>query len=163
MQIQQTESLTFFNYITKPVFAYEAYFSVRVTLGVDSFGEKIFQFHIKVVPLKTTSIDLELSLHVSTSGITIGQEIVKIQNHDGSEYETRNYDFSPCNQFKIVLGGIKITEYDEKNYETLTFNVALPSKNTYHESGIVSGDYRWYKNSSSKRKLKGKGSDGWFW
>ena len=26
---------------------------------------------------------------------------------------------------------------------------------------IVSGDYRWYKNSSSKRNLKGKGSDDW--
>ena len=65
--------------------------------------------------------------------------------------------------FLVYLTDFCLGEYDEKNYETLTFNVALPSKNTYDESGIVSGDYRWYKNSSSKRKLKGKGSDGWFW
>ena len=162
MQMCQTESYTFYNYFIKPVFAYEAYFSVRVTLLVYKNGEKNFQVEIKAVPLKASSIDLELNLHVSSLGITIGQETVGMKNHDGTDYETITYDFSPCNQFKIALGGIKITEYDEKNYETLTFNLALPSKNTYEYSGIVSGDYRWYKNSSSERNLKGKGSDDWF-
>ena len=73
--------------------------------------------------------------------------------------------------FLVYLTDFCLAEYDEKNYETLTFNVALPSKNTYDETGIVSGDYRWYKNSSSKRnygdppawELKGKGSDDWLW
>ena len=159
MQITQTESYTFYNYYTKPVFAYEAYFSVRVTLRVDSFGKKIFQFEIKAVPLKATSIDLELNLHVSSLGITIGQETVKMPYHDGTNYETRSYDFLPCKQFKIILGDIEINEYDEKIYETLNFNLALPSANNNQQSGIVSGDCKWYANFSPKRNLKGKGSN----
>ena len=82
-----------------------------------------------------------------------------MQNHDGSEYETLIYSFFSCKQFKIVLGDIKIDEYFEKNYETLTFNLVLPSKNTYEKSGIVTGDYKWYANETPKRNSKGKGSD----
>ena len=159
MQITQTESNTFYNYFTKPVFAHDAYFDIRVALRVDKYGKKIFQFGIMAVPLKTTSIDLQVNLHVSTLGKTIAQETLNIKNHDGSEYETRSYDYFRCERFKIVLGDIQINEYDEKNYETLDFKILLPSKNTYKASGIVSGDYKWYRNYSPKRNFKGKGSD----
>ena len=159
MQIQQTESYTWYSVYTKPLFAYDAYFQILVSLRVDKYGKKIFQFGIMALPLKTPSIDLELNLYVSTSGITIGHATVKMQNHDGSQYETKSYGFFPSEQFKIVLGDIKINEYDRKKYETLNFNLALPSANNNQQSGIVSGDYKWYTNFSPKRNLKGKGSN----
>ena len=159
MQIQQTESYSWYNVYTKPVFAYEAFFRIRVTLRVDKYGEKIFKFGIMAVPLKTPSIDLEFNLYVSTSGITIGHETVKMQNHDGNKYETKSYNFFPSEQFNIVLGDIKINEYDKKKYETMNFKLAVPSENTYEKSGIVNGDYKAYINSSPKRNLKGRGSD----
>ena len=159
MEIEQTESYTWYHVYTIPVFAYEAYYSVRVTLLVEKNGEETFQFGIMAVPLKTTSMDLELNLHVSTSGKTIGQETLNIKNHDGTSYETRDYVFFRCEQFKIVLGDIQINQYDEKDYETLDFKILLPSKNNYKASGIVSGDFKWYKNESPKRNLKGKESD----
>ena len=158
MVIKQTESNTWYSVYTKPLFAYDAYFRIDVSLRVDKYGKKTFQFGIRAVPLKTTSMDIELKLHVSTWGKIIGQETVTMQNHDGSKYEYKTYDFLPCEQFKIVLGDIKIDAYDRKNYETLDFNVALPSKNTYKKSGKVSGDYKWYKNFSPKRNLKGRAS-----
>ena len=68
------------------------------------------------------------------------------------------YDFFPCKQFKIVLGDVQINKYDEKNYETMDFKITLPSEKTYEESGIVSGDYKWYKNISP-RKINFKGGD----
>ena len=159
MQISQTESYTWYIVYTKPLFAYEAYFSIRVALRVDKYGNKIFQFGFKVIPLRTTLIDLQAKLHVSTPEKTIGQVTLRIQNHDGSNYEVRSYDFSPSEQFKIVIGDIQITEYDEKDYETLNFNIVLPSENTYEESGIVTGDFKWYENlSPGKPNSQGKGS-----
>ena len=158
MDIDQTESFTWYSVYTKPLFAYDAYFLIDVSLRVDKYGKKIFHFGIKAVPLKTTTIDLKLNLHVSTWGKTIGQETVKIKNHDGSEYETRSYDFFRCEKFKIVLGDIKINKYDNKKYETLNFKIELPLENTYEENGLVTGEYKWYENNSPKRILKGKGS-----
>ena len=159
MQIYQTESHTWYNVFPKYLFAHEAYFNIRVTLRVDKYGKKIFEFGIMAVPLKTISMGLELNFHASNLGITIGQETVKIQKHDGTDYETRNYDYFPCEQLKIVLRDIKINEYDEKNYETMTFKIASPSENTYDYSGMVTGDYKAYINSSPKKNLKGRGSD----
>ena len=159
MEINQTESHTWYNVFTKPLFAYDAYFQIRVALGVDKYGKKNFQFGIKAIALKTTSIDLKLYLHVSTWGKTIGKETLSIKNHDGTDYETRSYDFFLCEQFKIVLRDIRINEYDEKEYETMTLKIVLPSQNTYKKSGIVTGDFKWYRNSSAKINLKGTGSD----
>ena len=159
MEIQQTESYTWYDVYTKPLFAYEAYFRIRVSLLVDKYRKKFFQFGIMAVPLKTTSIDLQVNLHVSTWGKTIGQETLNITNHDGTSYETRSYDFFRCEQFKIVLGDIQINEYDEKEYETMNFKIASPSENNYKESGIVSGDFKWYRNSSPNINLKGRRSD----
>ena len=159
MEIYQTESYTWYNVYTKPVFAYEAYFRIRVTLRVDKYGEKIFLFGIRAAPIKTPSMDLELNLSFSTSGITIGQETVKMKNHDGTDYETRSYDFFLGERFKIVLGDIKINKYDNKKYEKLTFKIELPLENTYEEYGIVTGEYEWYRSISPKRNLKGKGSN----
>ena len=159
MVIKQTESNTWYSVYTKPLFAYDAYFRIDVSLRVDKYGKKTFQFGIRAVPLKTTSMDIELKLHVSTWGKIIGQETVTMQNHDGSKYEYKTYDFLPCEQFKIILGDIEINEYDEKIYETLNFNLALPSANNNQQSGIVSGDCKWYANFSPKRNLKGKGSN----
>ena len=106
---------------------------------------------------------------------TIGQETVRMPNHDGSEYRYKTYDFFDCdaqcknkrvseckceNQFKIILRDIKINEYDKKNYETMNFKIALPSKNTFGKSGIVNGTkYNWYENNSPKINFKGMGSD----
>ena len=160
MEIIQTESNTWYSVYTKPLFAYQAYFTIQVTLQVNKNGKKTFHFGIKATPLKTTSIDFEVSLHVSTLGKIIGQETVTMQNHDGTFFQSRSYDFFPCEQFKFVLGDIKINEYDEKNYETLNFNLALPVENTYEYSGTVYGDYKWYMNySPSNIKLKGKRSN----
>ena len=160
MQIEQTESHTWYSVFTKPLFAYDAYFYIRVTLRVDKYGKKIFQFGIMAIPLKTTAIDLQVNLHVSTWGKTIGQETLKIKNHDGSGFETRSYYFFRCQRFKIVLGDIQINEYDEQNYETMNFKIALPSEESYEESGLVTGDYKWYKNFSPRKiNLKGRGSD----
>ena len=159
MQINKTESYTFYNYFTKPLFAYEAYFSILVTLEVDKYGKKNFHIGIMAVPLKTSSIDLLANLHVSTWGKTIGQETLKIRNHDGSKFETRSYDFVRCEQLKIVLGDIKINQYEEKQYETMNFDIALPSENTYKGSGIVKGDFM-YENSSPRNIIfKGRRSD----
>ena len=157
MQINKTESYTFYNYFTKPLFAYEAYFSIQVTLEVDKFGKKIFHFGIMAVPLKTTSIDFEANLHVSTWGKTIGQDTLVIKSHDGNKYETRSYDYVRCQQLKIVLGDIKINKYEEKQYETMNFDILLPSENTYKESGIMTGNFM-YENSSP-RNIKFKGRD----
>ena len=156
MEINQTQSYTWYNVYTRPLFSYDAYFNIRVTLRVDKRGKKSFEFGIQVVPLKRTFIDLELNLHVLTRGTTIGQEIVRMKNHGGFEYETRNFDFFPCKQFKIVLGGVQINEYDEKNYETMNFKIALPSGKTHEKSGIDSGDFKWYRNISP-RKINYKG------
>ena len=173
MEKFETESKTYYNDYTEALFAYEVYFQILVTLQVDKDGNKIIQFGIRAVPLKTNLIDFQLNLHISSSGKTIGQDTLRIQNHDGSNYLIKgNYDFFPSEQFKIVFGDIKITEYDEKEYETLNFNIALPSKNIYEESGIVTGvvsdvtplslltgDYKWYANlSPSKPNSQGKGS-----
>ena len=70
----------------------------------------------------------------------------------------RNCDFFPCKQFKIVLGNIQINEYDEKNYETMNFKITLPTEKTHEKSGIVPGDFKWYRNISP-RKIKFKGGD----
>ena len=156
MQIQETEFNTFYNNFTNPLFANEVYFQIRVKLQVDKHGKKSFHFGIKAVPLKRTLIDIELNLHVSTRGTTIGREIVRIKNHDGNKYETRTYDYFPCKQFKIVLGHVQINEYDEKNYETMNFKITLPTEKNYENSGIVSGDFKWYKNISP-RKINYKG------
>ena len=159
MMIYQTESYTWYSVYTKALFAYDTYFRIRVALRVDKYGKKIFQFGIQAVPLKTITIDLQANLHVSTWGKTIGQETLDIKNHDGTDFETRTYDFSRCEQFRIVLRDIQINEYDEKEYETLNFKIALPSLNNNKESGIVTGDYKWYRNSSANINLKGRGSD----
>ena len=159
MEIIQTESFTFYNNFTNPLFAIEAYFEIRVTVGVDKHGNKrSFHFGIKAVPLKRTLIDLELNLHVSTRGTNIGQKIVRMKNHDGTDYETTNFDFFPCKQFKIVLGDVQINEYDEKNYETMNFKITLPTEKTYEQSGIVSGDFKWYRNISP-RNINFEGGD----
>ena len=161
MVICQTQSDTFYNNFTYPLFANEVYFQMLVSLLVDENGNKFFQFGIRAIPLKGTLIDLELNLHVSTRGPSIGQEIVRMKNHDGIEYEIRNCDFPcdfPCKQFKIVLGNIQINEYDEKNYETMNFKITLPTEKTHEKSGIVPGDFKWYRNISP-RKIKFKGGD----
>ena len=161
MEIQHNGSFTFFKYYTKALFAYDVYFQIRVTLKVNKNGKKIFRVGIKAVPLKTKSIDLQLKLRVSSgqSRLIFAQKTLNIENHDGTEYETRSYDFFRYNKFKIVLGNIQIDEYNEKNYETLDFKILLPSENNYEASGIVFGDYKWYQNYSPKRNLKGKESD----
>ena len=180
MQIYQTESYTCYNVYTKALFAYDVYFQIRVALEVDKDGTKMFQFGIMAVPLKTTTIDLQLNLHVSTWGKTIGQETLNIKNHDGSDYETRTYDFFRCEQFKIVLGDLRINgyidygydeyyeydEYDEisfsgpvpkyDDYETLNFKIALPSENKYEKSGRVKGDFKRYRNFSANINFKGR-------
>ena len=156
MDIEQTESYTWYTVYTRPLFSYDAYFQIRLQLLVDKNGEKRFQFGIMAVPLKRTLLDLELNLHVSTRGKSICQEIVRMENHDGTDYETRTYDFFPCKRLKIVLGDVQINKYDKKNYETMDFKIILPREKTYEESGIQSGNYKWYKNISP-RKINYKG------
>lgn len=65
MEYYKKESITWYSVYSKPLFAYDAYFQIDVSLRDDRYGKNTFQFGIKAVPLKTTSMDLELYLHVS--------------------------------------------------------------------------------------------------
>ena len=84
MEKFETESKTYYNDYTEALFAYEVYFQILVTLQVDKDGNKIIQFGIRAVPLKTNLIDFQLNLHISSSGKTIGQDTMRIQNYDGN-------------------------------------------------------------------------------
>ena len=161
MEVEKTQSCTFYSNFTNPLFINDVYFQIRVTLQVDKHGKKIFRFGIIAVPSKVTLFDLELNLHVSTRGTSIGQDIVRMKNPDGTYYENRTYDFFPCKHFKIVLGDIQINEYDEEHYETINFEITLPSEKTHQIFGIVSGDFKWYRNNSP-RKIKYQGGDRMF-